>query len=153
MRENEWIVPPLDFGPQIVGTLDNVCLQGLLFHGENKMEDLLKVWPLYLIALNLPISIEPNLLLTKKGVKKENFFENPREALERYIGYYQTASENLSILMPKWGKSILQQGAVEPKTEDDEVLEWVFRRDEMQWADAWVEAWSPLLKKVFHEAV
>jgi len=152
MRKGEWVAPPLEVGMiKIVGRLEDLCPQGLIFHGEDKWEDWLKAWPLYLIALHLPI--EPNLLLTKKGVKKENFFSEPKEALSRYLDYYQTALENLSILMPKWGKSILEKGVVEPDNESDEILEWFLERDSMSWSDEWMEKWTPLLKETYREVL
>lgn len=152
MRKGEWVAPPLEVGSvKIVGRLDELCPQGLIFHGEDKWEDWLKAWPLYLISLHLPI--ESNLLLTKKGVKKENFFPDPKEALSRYLDYYRTALENLSILMPKWGKSILEKWVVEPDNESDVILEWFLERDPMLWSDEWVKRWMPLLKETFREAL
>lgn len=159
IRAGEWVCPPLQIPLQegrvisLIGRLDNVSPEGLIFHGEDRLEDWMKAWPLYLAALNLPFKVAPHLLLTKKGIHKESFFLDPLEALGRYLTYYETALHNLSIFMPKWAKPLLKEGAVEPEQELDECLAWVLQRDRLEWVQEWVERWRPLLKEVFHEVL
>ena len=160
VRTGEWVAPPLEVplpegrSISLIGCLENLSPQGMLFHGEDRLEDWVKAWPLFLAALQGPVKIAPHLLLTKKGVCKENFFQNPLEALGRYLVYYETAMENLSICMPRWAKSILKEGIVEPDNENtDPCLTWMLQRDKLEWAGTWGQRWQPLLREVFHEVI
>jgi exonuclease V gamma subunit len=134
-RENEWIYPPLKIGrATLIGKLDDVSPQGILFYGENRLEDCIKAWPLLLLMSYLPI--QPRLLLTEEGKAKENFFPNPEEAFLRYLTYYERALETPSPLTLTAARSILREG----KLPENELFDWS-------------TDWIPFLRETFHETV
>ncbi len=147
--EQHWIYPALHInGCVIQGKIDDLCPQGLLFHGDETVADQLKVWPLYLIAQNLrPLE----LLLTKKGKTSLLKIQHPREALERYIDYAKKALTTPSPLHPKWARGIFEEGKIPAISEEDAIVEWVSSRGLMPPEDPWLKNWNPYLKEVFHE--
>jgi exodeoxyribonuclease V gamma subunit len=117
----------------ITGTLEDVCPQGLLYHGDNDLKSLLKAWPLYLIYRCLDLQKGP-LLLTKSGKVSEFAIEDPKAALASYLEYYQLAQKQPSPFMPDWA-SAFSTGKAEDlkvfilKDSDDPYLNYLKRRE------------------------
>ncbi len=132
----------------IVGKLEDVTPDGLLFHGKDDLETRMKVWPLYLIYRCLNPE-HRYLLLTKQEKAIEIPLSNPQAALSDYLDYYFAAKENISPFMPKSAKSILQGNALDVAESPDLYLQYLQRRE----AAIDTQAWLPMLKKVFHEAL
>ncbi len=143
---NHWIFPalsvPLQDGREakIIGKMGDVTPQGLLFHGEDELPDLVKSWPLFLVYLNSG-AFPKQLLLTKCGKIRPGHFENPLSLLAEYIAYYEQSLIAPSFCMPQWAPAILQkqemdlekaiESSVTPSMGgfEDECLLWLKNRD------------------------
>lgn len=142
---------PLDRGRTALleGTLGNVTEEGLLFHGEKKLPDLLKIWPLYLAYASLH---QKDLLLTKTGERLAFPQLDPMHALATYLLYYEKALTHPSPFLPAWAPAFLEKGPRElakkiEATSDPYVL-WVFRPHQYD-PDVLFETWAPLLQTTF----
>ncbi len=71
----------------LTGKIENLSPQGLVVHGTDRLQDLVRHWPLFLVYLNLPLEGPPCLLCSKNGKMRE-FSGSAQEALARYIEYY-----------------------------------------------------------------
>jgi exonuclease V gamma subunit len=132
---------------QLQGVIEGITPQGLLFHGSESTEDLLKAWPLY---VTLQAVLGPtSLLLTKKEVMTEIPLLNPLETLERYVGYLEKNLQTPSPLLPAWGRRILKGDPLPPIT-DDPILLWARERNILPTSEEWAE-WSPYLQEVVRE--
>lgn len=148
--ENRWFLPsltiksPLGTVFKIEGTISDVSTKGLLFHGENKIRDLVQVWPLYLVFLQIQSQIgcaSKSLYLTKKP--EELFFdiENPEAFLGGYLDCFNLCKAKASLLMPAWSEWILEndemefekkmqaRSFIETSPFPDDYLRWLFLRD------------------------
>ncbi len=132
----------------IVGKLEDVTPDGLLFHGKDDLEARIKAWPLYLIYRILNPE-NRYLLLAKQERAIEIPLTDPQTALSNYLDYYFAAKENISPLMPKYAKAILHGDALDFSESKDPYLMYLQRRK----AVIDTQAWLPILKKVFHEAL
>lgn len=145
-------------GRKIVGKLQHLSSEGLLFWGENRIGDLLKVWPSYLVYLNLPEGKEaPNLILLKNRKKVISPPNQPPETLlKEYLDYYEMTKVSFSPLLPDWG-AVLLKGTLEEfekviKIKDrfsDAYLNWLFAREPELSGEALFAEWSPRLRKLF----
>jgi len=140
----------------ITGKLEDVTPQGLLFHGENDLKNLVKAWPLYLIYLCLGHK-STRLLFTKSGDVRELLIENPQAALASYLEYYLLAKNNLSPLMPDWADALLRKSEIEllkamsnEFSQNDVYLSYLYRRQGMLDAKEVFQLWSPPLRKSFN---
>ncbi len=154
LSEDYWVAPSLKIALlsgetlEIQGTLEAVTSKGLLFHGDESLEDLLKVWPLYLAAQNVLGNIP--LLLTKKKTALTIPLENPQEALQRYLAYLQKSLQNPSPLLPAWGRRIFKGSEISANT-DDSILLWAQQRNLLPPLDSWADEWRPYLQEALHE--
>ncbi|MGH2638623.1 MAG: hypothetical protein ACRDF4_04995, partial [Rhabdochlamydiaceae bacterium] len=135
---------------ELQGIIEGVTSKGLLFHGEESTEDLLKIWPLYVIVQ--VVLGESSLFLTKKEVVTNITLENPRETLERYMSYLQKSLQTPSPLLPAWGRRIFKGGEL-PTNIDDDILIWAGKRNLLPLSTQWVPEWRPYLQEVVRELV
>ncbi len=143
-----WIYPALVINNVLIqGRIDEICPQGLLFHGEDTLADQLKAWPLYLIASRLELPHPMKLLFTKKGKVSE--LKPSPAALEKYIVYAEKALTMPSPLHPKWARGLFKDGKI--PAEEDEIIEWAQKRNLIPPVDLWLKAWNPFLQEVVHE--
>lgn len=143
----------------IKGVLENVSETGLVFYGEKNIKDLLRIWPTYLVYLNLqPQEFQKELFLYKLGKKLSPPLQNPQELLADYLRYYELCLEFPSPLMPEWGKALLEEDAEEfaKKIQEkrgkffiDEYLKWLEMRDGPPNSFQIFENWSEILRKYF----
>ncbi|HSX04276.1 MAG TPA: exodeoxyribonuclease V subunit gamma [Rhabdochlamydiaceae bacterium] len=142
----------------IQGKLEGICPAGFLFHGENEISDLVKVWPLFLIYLNCIKECRPTILFSKSGESRSFVLKDPALSLQCYLEYYQLASQYASPLIPQLGKSLLKGSPeeLEKKIEElifsgfsyqDKVLKWLFDRDKTPSSSAIFLNWVPILKE------
>jgi hypothetical protein len=134
----------LSDGRVIVGTLEDLSPEGLLFHGEDDLETLVKAWPLWLIAR--VAGFGSHLILTKEGVIKEG--RGDERDLIAYLDYFEKAMQSPSPLLPSWAPAILSDKSI-PKKENDDVMSWYKHRFE----PLDIETWRPYLKEVFRAAL
>jgi len=145
---------PLDKGRSatIEGTLSDITSKGLLFHGEKKLHDLLKIWPLFLIFACSNVPAEKHLLLTKTGETLSFPGLDPHHALASYLLYYEKGLITPSPFLPAWSASFLEKGPehlmkkIEAAT--DPYVAWIFRPNHYS-AQCLFETWSPLLQDTF----
>lgn len=139
---------------RVFGQLDDVAEEGLVFHGEDKIEDLVKVWPLYMAYL--VVNKKGKLLLSKSGKARDDFVPDPLLSLGKYLAYFEKSQP--SPFLPAWAKPFLQgtQEALEKAMEDsangffpDEVI----RYTSFPPAEKLYRTWSPLLREVFSELI
>ncbi len=148
LDEYTWIYPALHLKDKVIqGRIEDLTPQGLLFHGDDSLADLLKIWPIYLVALQLLPDLP--LLLTKKG-KTSKIVPHP-DALEKYLLYAEKALTIPSPLVPKWARSILIEGKIPEVDEHDSVIDWVQTRNLLPPGELWLQEWRPYLQEAFHE--
>lgn len=144
---------------RIEGKVEGIYQGGLLFHGENEIEDWVKVWPLFLVYLNGIQGSRPSIFFSKTGEKKDFIIQDPAASLQKYLEYYQLAQQYASPLLPKLAKPLLQGSAeeLEKKIEEqltssfsyqDKALKWLYDRDKMMNCKAIFHNWVPILKGV-----
>jgi exodeoxyribonuclease V gamma subunit len=152
IHDHLWVYPALHIQDVVIqGRIDELCPQGLLFHGDESLADQLKAWPLFLIASQLKLPHPVQLLLMKKGKISELKSEDCKAALEEYILYAKKALSMPSPLQPKWARGLFKEGKISASTEEDEIIQWAQTRDLLPPADIWIKAWSPYLQEVFRE--
>lgn len=151
-HEHTWVYPALHVQDVVIqGRIDELCPQGLIFHGDESLADQLKAWPLYLIAGHLKLPHPFQLLLMKKGKISEMKSEDCKAALEKYLLYAKKALSMPSPLYPKWARGFFKDRKIPASAEEDEIIQWAQNRELMPPSDLWVQAWSPYLREVFRE--
>lgn len=157
-EKNATFLPPLTLSLEdgttvhIVGELENVTPQGLLFHGKEDFSTLLKAWPLYLVYCCL-FPENRALLLTKDGEKVEIPLADPRSTLSAYLRYYLLAEKAPSPLMPEWGKAFFKGEEEFAKVQskgtafDNVHFDYLMRREEP--FDSAFAFWQDKLQKLF----
>jgi exodeoxyribonuclease V gamma subunit len=150
LEERRWIYPALNFmGKEIQGTIEGLSPHGLLSHGDDTLADLVKVWPLYLIALQLFPSLP--LLLTKKGKVCSKNVIDPKNALSRYLLYAEKSFNAPSPLFPSWARAIFTEGKIPRGQEEDPILAWAKERHLLPPDEEWVNHWRLYLQEMMHE--
>ncbi len=144
----------------IEGMLDGIGPEGFVYHGENKIDDLVTLWPLFLVYLHGVKTSKPTIFFTK--AKESQTFALKEASLQKYIEYYQLAHHFASPLIPKLAKPLLQgtKEELEKKLEEliysefaqDSALKWLFDRDKMPNSDAIFHNWASILREV-HEPI
>lgn len=143
---NLWVYPALRVGDKIItGKLENVCQKGLLYYGEKKLPDLLKVWPLYLVFLSI---MDGDLLLTKKGVRMGAPEGDPIEHLKAYLEYFEMAYSAPSPLEPEWSIGMLLKETAPMDLKDDYFI-WAFQEKSHINVESAMRNWAPYLKRQF----
>ncbi|OGN62833.1 MAG: hypothetical protein A3E26_03380 [Chlamydiae bacterium RIFCSPHIGHO2_12_FULL_49_32] len=144
---------------KIVGTLRGISLQGLLFHGRDKIEDLVKAWPAFLVfqCLSHPALEEKKLLLTKAGKVKSLSIQDPLLALGRYLSYLEESERRMSPFLPRFAEAFLRKDGADLQKRlaslekeiaisgSDPYLEWLFAREKKRDAEGMISRWSLLL--------
>lgn len=120
----------------LVGTLQDVCSQGLFLHAGDRSSDLWKVLPQVVLYQT---AFPPQFFLTKSGTCQPWRCSDPLEALRRYIEYYEEAKSVPIPLFPDWIGTILRKGEEDfvalcaakgsPFAVHDPYLEWWKRRE------------------------
>ncbi len=167
-QEGKWILPaisiPMSDGSLVhmVGQIDDVTSKGLIFHGEDKLSDWVKCWPLLLVLGCLkdpPFYVEKNVLLTKKADVKTGCFSDYLALLQHYIVYYERALMDLSPFMPEWISSLLFDSpselekaigkSVNNDNFEDPYLQWLKRRNALPDAKESFATWSDYARTLF----
>lgn len=172
MNEKIWMLPPLDVKikdgvkVKVVGHLEEVSNQGLLFHQSRDLKGIIKAWPKYLLLchavskFDLPIATK---LISTKDDKPFTFpLEEASSQLEAFIAYYFMALQSPSPLIPEWVSSFLKpdsntlaknmQASLEGSfsTLYNDYALWLFRdRQNLPPAEELFKQWEPIAKKLF----
>lgn len=124
--------------------------EGFPFLGTAKLQDLIKIYPLYLaLCVENPIPLIP-----LKENKKLELKKDPQKALEDYLDYYFLAQEVPSPLIPSFAEALLKKDvnalAVRIKNASpDPYLAPLFASPETYDPQVIFDTWSPLLRKTF----
>lgn len=151
---------PGGYSAAISGKLHNCTSKGLLFYGEDCLEDLVKVWPLFLIYLHSFKEAPQCILFTKTAEVKQFYIEDPLILLQRYLEYYQLSCQTPSPLIPPFAEPLLKGGEADLEKEiakigasqfgiQDEILSWLIARDGALSGSAIHQNWSPILRRVY----
>lgn len=151
LSNNRLVVPTLAVGNlKLQGRIEGLTHQGLLFHGEDSLEDLLKIWPLFCIAQTVLGEKCTKIFFTKKGVMMDIKLVSPLETLNRFCDYLQKNLVAPSPLLPAWGRRLLKKGEI-PEASDDLIIEWARQRNLLPPNDVWIDEWKSYLQEIFHE--
>ncbi len=129
----------------IEGIIPDISPRGMLVPGENKVKDIIAIWPLFLAYLCSKDKTEYKgelMFLLKKGEAISFDIPSPEETLGAYLDYYLEAKNVLSFLIPAWSEYILEdkkeEFAKKMKSQEfldvspfpDDVMRWIFLKDQ-----------------------
>lgn len=116
------ILPPLqitlDNGckVKIIGTLKDVCPQGLIFHRSRDAAGVFKMWPQFLILCEAikryDLPVLPQLLSSKDSKPVQLPMEESLDRLKAYLRYYFSGAKVPSLLIPEWIPHLLKEDPV-----------------------------------------
>lgn len=172
-----WMLPPLTLEGltgqkiKIVGTLQDITPQGLLFHHERDLKQMIRLWP-HMLLLSTAIQqhalpIKPQLISTKNP-KPIDFSDVAAPTnLNSYLAYYFKGINSLSLLVPEWTALLLKgeealNSIIKAHMSDEfnpcynEYALWLFRErshllcdvDRIPWHDIAYEQYGHLLKSL-----
>jgi exonuclease V gamma subunit len=134
--------PLLQAGPyQIQGELEGISPQGLLTH--TPFSDLTRIWPLYLIYLQLYPN-NPLLLFTKEGKTLSLPVKDPLQSLIAYLDFYK---ETLQRPCP-WDMAALVKGNIQ-KEREDPYWQFLKRRNALPELEGDLPFWQSLVTTTF----
>lgn len=161
----KWIFPPLEIPykqtvVKLIGTIDEVCLQGLIVQQRDTLEEMTKVWPKFMLftllihQYQLPIS--PQLLLIKesKGKIKSCFYSDTISFMQQLIECYYRSLEEFIPLIPEWVPALLNddlcgfKATVEQSLNSrfhashNEYLHWIAKAGLLSDVDTQFERWK-----------
>lgn len=136
-------------GVPILGELEGVTSQGLLFYGDLSFPSLLRIWPLYLLYLQLE-SAAPFLLSMKEGRALELRLDNPKQVFEAYIRYFLAVRSRPCFVTSDLIKSVLKgDGTVSQKENENPYWDYVKRRGSLPSQEEEMRVWKPLIQEAF----
>jgi exodeoxyribonuclease V gamma subunit len=136
-------------GIPIVGELEGVTSQGLLFYGDLSFPSLLRIWPLYLLYLQLE-SAAPFLLSMKEGRTLELRLEDPKQVLDAYVRYFLAARSRPCFVTSDVIKSVLKGDETLSQKENENLYwEYVKRREALPSVEEEMRVWKPLIQEAF----
>ncbi|MES2345259.1 MAG: exodeoxyribonuclease V subunit gamma [Chlamydiota bacterium] len=143
----------------IKGVLENVTEEGFLYYGEKTINDLIKVWPSYLLFLHSSNKdANKDLLLLKAGKRISPPKNDPARLLADYLEYYELCLQFASPLMPECAKALLEgtpddlDKALKKNDNEwisDEYLEWLRLKDSLPQAEIVFANWQECLRSLF----
>ena len=169
---NEILIPPAEIFLDdkkicITGQLDNISPEGFLAFSDDKTENILRVWPEFLIFLKVKNSIyanaSPSLLFIQSGkvISFDNL--NVDRALTLYLRYFKVCLTYMSPLIRDWSLSILtkdekeldksiRKSLFDRKLFEDLYFNWAFSRFENKLSSEDIyNNWSVFLKNTFKD--
>jgi exonuclease V gamma subunit len=135
---------------EIVGVIDGLTNEGLVYHGEDSLENHLKLWPLYCLIQACLGQESHAIFLTKKGDICHKPLSNPLESLTRYLSYMEKCLRAPSPLLPEWGRRIFKESLI-PDKSDDKIIDWASKRKLLPSCSIWLSHWKNDLHETFHE--
>jgi exonuclease V gamma subunit len=163
-REGGWIVPPVelmvgDRKVKIVGKIEGLCKEGLLYHARGQFLDYVRIWPRFLLALQFPFVEKKEILFSKTGRKKMVALEGALSFLTLYLQYYEKSKKRLSPLLREWSEPLLLgqeeelqsviDASLEVKKEEDPYLHRLFSLSQKPTASFLNEEWSSIVQPLF----
>ncbi|MGB7128291.1 MAG: exodeoxyribonuclease V subunit gamma [Candidatus Rhabdochlamydia sp.] len=167
-----WIAPAIELSFEnqkvhITGTLTDLSTRGLIAKGSHHLEELIHIWPIYLIYLILQpqMNVKASLLSLKDGSCLSLKIKDPISSMQKYLCYFFHARQTISPLKTTWAKALLlgTQSDFEKVLTDDhqpnaaraqDVYEkWLERRGFYFDAQETWTYWSYIFKDVFSELI
>lgn len=162
--EKGWMLPPLlvDMGKRkikITGRLEEVAAQGIIFHSDRDLKQLIKLWPKTLLLLcaieQYALPIKPQLISSKHPKPISIARQNPLSDLQTFLAYFISGSDTLSLLLPEWISALLKEKEAINKiihahiTDEftpfyNEYALWLFRDHAALLADATSTPWQEI---------
>ena len=152
--KEEWsAIPSVQTTPYFLKQFQETILiseEGFPFLGKPTLEELIKIYPLYLaVCTELPLPLFALMGKTSLHLKGD-----PQSAFEAYLEYYHIACQTPSPLLPLFAPSLLQKEANAfakalqhiPK---DPYCQHVFRERSQYDSRVIFETWTPLLRQTF----
>ena len=145
---------PLILDPSLTvnftGAIEGVFDQGLCVQGKKDFRTAVKAWPLYLL-LNAYDSSKTQLLFAASDEVGSRFFEDPCVHLREWTELFFYAQAHPVLLSVEWIEPILKQ---DPKKlaqmeHYDHILHWYLRGKGKIDAAGWIEAYYPIVDKVY----
>jgi exodeoxyribonuclease V gamma subunit len=139
----------------ITGHFKYVTDRGLLVSAADKLVDVAKVWPAFLVYRSL--NLGENLLLLKSGKAKQ--WDNPVEELKSFLGYHFHCLANPSPLVPDWLAKFINKDrerlseTIKKNMETSKYLKWSCSTGVMPSAEILMDKWSETAEKVYGSLV
>lgn len=142
---------------KIIGTFNEVSEKGLVLHAENNKVDVIKIWPLALVFMNLIENntiAEKKLIFAKCGKVKVWDFDNADKLLHDYLSYYFKGLKNPSPIIPEWAFDFVYQeenslqNKMDKSLDDDfnpiynDYLHWMINKDKLTFCESFAEDWK-----------
>lgn len=171
---NELILPHVecfveDTRVNITGSLENISEKGLIVFTDDKFENILKVWPEFLVYLKIKDQIfenaSPSLLFLKNGKILTFDKIDVERSLSLYLSYFRVCLTFLSPLIREWSSALLIKDADEferafkrsfsdQKLFEDPYFTWAFARFDTNFSsDKIYNNWSEFLKTTFEDVL
>ncbi|MEC7840293.1 MAG: exodeoxyribonuclease V subunit gamma [Chlamydiota bacterium] len=145
----------------ITGFLTHVCSKGLIAFADDRAEDIVKIWPEYVImsylidTYTLDIQKQVIPMKNKKCNVKSGSIESPLSALNNLIDLYRISIENPSPMIPEWIPDIINgnsnslddtfnktlYNAFKPIYND--YLQWIIPPNQQPDAENVIDHWNP----------
>lgn len=162
-------LPPLEFvvgskKVKIIGRIKNITSNGLIAFSDDKLENLLKVWPEFLIFLKIKEQIfnssSPAILYAKNGSKDIFPDLDVDEAMILFLKYFGVCLLHLSPMIKEWAGAILSNDEKQfqkvvnqsffNKIFEDRYFSWAFSRFENGLNPQIIyKNWNSFLKQTF----
>ncbi len=160
LDKRRWVYPsfslPLSAKRNLLiqGKIGDFCPYGLLFHGKNSLSDLVRVWPFYLVSLQLPFFSDcRQICWTKQGTVRNLPVSDVEELFIRYLSYLDSSLLFPSPLLPRWSRSILLDGKIPISDHSEDQLGWFLSQDLLPPFSFWLKIWIPYLRELFNEII
>lgn len=173
-NEKKWCFPPLKVSVngkkvELVGTLDQVCSEGLIVYQNDNKKEIGRVWPQFLVWCQLihqyQLSATPQIIFVKSGKSKTAFFSDPSLYLGEYVNYYQLALHDMSPLIPEWIPEIIESSpeAFQKKIEQtlsernehfyNDYVKWMVKGSDYPKSEEIMCVWKGIAENVFSEMI
>lgn len=167
-----WIAPAIELSFEnqkihIVGDLIDLSTKGLISKGSNHVEDLIHIWPIYLLYLILQpqMHLKSSLLSLKDGSCLPLEIKYPILVMQKYLRYFFYACQTISPLKTNWAKVLLlgtrsdfekiliKENQPNTTRTQDVYEKWLERRGFCFDAQETWNYWTPMFQDVFSELI
>lgn len=141
-------------GIPLVGDLEGVTSQGLLFYGDLSFPSLLRIWPLYLLYLQLESTV-PVLLSMKEGLKLSLPVQrDPKQLLDAYVRYVLAVKQRPCFVTSEMIRSVLKNEPCSSQKEvEDPYWEYIKHRQAIPSPEEERNVWAPWIQEAFECAL
>ena len=144
------------------GEISSITKKGLFFKGKDKIPDLVKIWPEYLlfVLIEKPIEFESCLLIGKSNSIKQMSRKEAKEAFFEFIRYFFLSLKHPSPMHPSIAEAILRGASSDLEKEIakmfskgtkhfDQYTQWSVDHMKPLCSETIEKNWTKILKKSF----